>query len=99
MKLAIAALLGACALPATAHAYCKVQLPDGSWYYGDKCAQISRKGMPDDIVEQSAPAVLKELQESRDRDEHLQRQRLRGYEYRSTDRGGVRVREVEAVNQ
>lgn len=94
MKLTTIGLLGALALslPGAAQAFCKVKLPDGSWYYGDKCAQVSRKGLPDDAVDQSAPAVMKDLNDSRERDRGLDRRRLRGYDY---ERSGVYVRPVE----
>ena len=92
MKLAIAIPLLTLVFTATAHAYCKVKLPDGSWYYGDKCAQISHKGMPEEAIDQSAPAVVRDLHESRDVDEGLERQRLRGHDYSHIDDRGVRVR-------
>ena len=99
MKRAIAIPLLTLVFTATAHAYCKVKLPDGSWYYGDKCAQVSHKGMPEEAIEQSAPAVMRDLNESRPADEGLQRQRLRGHNYDHIDDRGGRVRRIGSSDE
>ena len=58
-----------------AHAYCKYQKADGTWYFGDKCAQASEKE-----IRQDGHKVLEPHQIDSQATDRVRPAELKGYE-------------------
>lgn len=74
----------------SAWALCKYRAADGTWTYASTCREKPAKE-----IDESAALVLQRNQEQRKREEGVQGQRLRGYEYAEGNRGGMQIRLAE----
>lgn len=90
MKLLVTAAIIALGVSNGAWALCKYRAPDGTWTYANSCREKPAKE-----IDESAALVLQRNQEQRKRDEGVQGQRLRGYEYSEGGRGGMQIRLAE----